>query len=117
MKSSRIDYTGLNCYDIIAALWNNCRHNRSKRFREKYEFPTIITASEIDHGAFTDSNFGSGGKFIADLLHELGLTIRDFQKERPDDTFDPRQYDKKNGRGLAKRVIDQLRGTGSVAKL
>ncbi|MDV6291313.1 hypothetical protein R2F25_38530 [Streptomyces sp. UP1A-1] len=34
-----------------------------------------------------------------------------------DDTFDPWGYDRDNGDGLAARVIDRLRKTGSVAAL
>ncbi|QFG13220.1 hypothetical protein SEA_GILGAMESH_28 [Streptomyces phage Gilgamesh] len=98
-----IDISGLNKAKVLAALWNNAAPPPAHVMPNPRNF--AMTAAEAAEILLRQ---GAGFDYLEDRLLKVNLS---------DDTFDSWGYDRDNGAGLAARVIDRLRKTGSVAAL
>ncbi|MDI3102065.1 hypothetical protein QJ054_34070 [Streptomyces sp. AN-3] len=95
-----IDISGLNKAKVLAALWNNAAPPLRPGVRN-----FAMTSAEAAEIILRE---GPGFDYLEDRILKAYIG---------DDTFDPWGYDRDNGDGLAARVIDRLRKTGSVAAL
>ncbi|MEU2969069.1 hypothetical protein ABZ687_29330 [Streptomyces ardesiacus] len=98
-----IDISGLNKAKVLAALWNNAAPPPAHVTPEPRNF--AMTAAEAAEILLRQ---GAGFDNLEDRILKADIS---------GDTFDPWGYDRDNGDGLAARVIDRLRKTGSVAAL
>ena len=99
MKSERIDITGLNRAQLLAALYNKAQaQGMGYLHLDKY----IMTDEEAH-------------KLIDYQKAEFGHLYFDYVKGRSmkinlgGDTLDPRFYDRDNGQGAVAAIVEQLR--------
>ncbi|MFE3410516.1 hypothetical protein ACFXMT_19980 [Streptomyces mirabilis] len=102
-EPDRIDISGLNTCRVLAALWNNAAPPSPDRDMLPRNFAmTSAEAAEI--------LLKTGAYFIS-------LEGRDLMVNIGGDGFFYQGYDTANGDGLAARVIERLRETGSIQAL
>jgi hypothetical protein len=99
-----IDISGLDKGAVLAALWNNAALPPNHAVVHPRTRPMTVDEA---HKAFIAEG-GHGFDYYQDRILKFHLGA---------DEFDPRWYDRDNGQGLAERVIEHLRVTGSVDKL
>jgi hypothetical protein len=102
-----ISITGLDKGAVLAALWNNAALPPAHVFPNPRTRP--MTAGE-----------GHSALMVAIAARATGFDYHEgriLKVNLASDEIDPWGYDRDNGNGLAERVIEHLRSTGSVDPL
>ena len=102
-----IDISDLDHGDVLAALWNNAA-------------PLPLLASPEDPAGPMDAHDGHfvWMRAVVSGAFPLGaLCGRVLAVDLSGSSFDPVGYDEANGPGLARKVIDRMRATGSIGKI
>lgn len=113
---AKVDISGLDKAAVLAALYNNSQPSKRGPHRFNTEEMTVEDAHiHLEEGDDIRKQFGN--KLERNPLYFDYLQGRLLKVNLSGDSFYALSYDRHLGDGLAARVIENLRKTGSITRL